>query len=201
MKTVPYSADTGEEENVQVEMTITRSSRKTIGLRVRSSHNVTLTFPKQYTNKEIDSFIEENRDWIDRHIRRAAAREEQIQDLPKLTYEEIQKLADDTVALLKPLLKEYMPLVRVRVNRVTVKAQRTRWGSCSVRGNLNFNCLLALSPDYVQRYIVVHELCHLLRMNHSALFWAEVARIMPDYKTAEDWIKAEGWKLFKRLPY
>ena len=199
-RTVPYSADTGEEEKLQVQMTLTRSSRKTVGLKIKNSRNITLTFPRHFTDSDIEDFLVKRRSWIDHYVQKTRMRELETGALPMLTYEELAKLGDDTLSLLMPLLDEYIPLLRVRVNRVTVKAQRTRWGSCSVRGNLNFNCLLALTPDYVQRYIVVHELCHLLNMNHSPAYWAEVARIMPDYEMAEAWIKAEGWKLFKRLP-
>ncbi len=200
MKTVPYSVETGEEEELQVQMTLTRSSRKTVGLKINNSRNITLTFPRQFTDSDIEDFLEKRRCWIDHYVVKARLRELETEDLPRLTYDDLRQLANATLSLLQPLLDEYIPLLRVSVKRVTVKAQRTRWGSCSAKGNLNFNCLLALTPDYVQRYIVVHELCHLLHMNHSPAYWMEVARILPDYQMAEDWIKEEGWKLFKQLP-
>ena len=75
----------------------------------------------------------------------------------------------------------------------------SRWGSCSTKGNLNFNCLLMLTPDYVIDYIVVHELCHLREMNHSEKFWAEVEKIMPDYQRAELWLKQNGGNLISRM--
>ena len=80
----------------------------------------------------------------------------------------------------------------VKYGRITVRRQKTRWGSCSSKGNLNFNCLLMLCPDFVVDYVVVHELCHLKQMNHSERFWAEVERVLPQYKEARKWLKENG---------
>ncbi len=88
----------------------------------------------------------------------------------------------------------------VSYGRITIRSQRTRWGSCSSKGNLNFNCLLLLCPEAVQDYVVVHELCHRKELNHSPKFWAEVERICPDYKTHRKWLKENGSSLIGRLP-
>ena len=86
----------------------------------------------------------------------------------------------------------YAARMGVTYGRITIRHQRTRWGSCSSNGNLNFNCLLMLAPPEVLDYVVVHELCHRKYMNHSKQFWAEVAKVMPDYKKCERWLKEEG---------
>ena len=83
--------------------------------------------------------------------------------------------------------------------RITIRAQKTRWGSCSAQGNLNFNCLLMLCPERVRDYVVVHELCHRREMNHSKRFWSEVERIMPDYAVHRRWLKENGGRLISRL--
>ncbi len=75
------------------------------------------------------------------------------------------------------------------VNRVTVRNQRTRWGSCSRRGTISLNWRLIQTPDYVRDYIALHELAHLRHMNHSRRFWQEVERLCPDYRSAERWLK------------
>ena len=81
-----------------------------------------------------------------------------------------------------------------------MRRQRSKWGSCSSAGNLNFNCLLLLAPLEVLDYVVVHELCHRLEMNHSPRFWAEVRRVLPDYEAARGWLREEGGSLMARLP-
>ena len=97
------------------------------------------------------------------------------------------------------LVARYAPVVDVDYGTVTIRAQRTRWGSCSAQGNLNFNCLLMLTPDHVMEYVVVHELCHRKEMNHSARFWAEVERVLPDYRESRRWLKEHGGGLICRL--
>ena len=79
--------------------------------------------------------------------------------------------------------------------RVCIKDQKRRWGSCSARGNLNFNWRLVMAPDKVLDYVVVHELCHLLELNHSKEFWSLLASILPDYKERKDWLKNNGYRM------
>ena len=83
----------------------------------------------------------------------------------------------------------------VDYGRITIREQKTRWGSCSSKGNLNFNWKLILAPPEVLDYVVVHELCHLKKMNHSKAFWDEVGKVMPEYETYKLWLKENGWKL------
>jgi len=80
------------------------------------------------------------------------------------------------------------------VKRVTVRGQRTRWGSCSRRGTISLNWRLIQTPEDVRDYIILHELAHLRQMNHSDRFWREVERLCPDYRSAERWLKQQrGW--------
>ncbi|MBQ0026280.1 MAG: M48 family metallopeptidase [Lachnospiraceae bacterium] len=93
----------------------------------------------------------------------------------------------------------YAPLVGVSYGRIAIRHQRSRWGSCSAAGNLNFNCLLMLAPPEVIDSVVVHELCHLKVMNHSKKFYDEVLRVMPEYRTAHKWLRLHGRELMTHL--
>jgi predicted metal-dependent hydrolase len=75
------------------------------------------------------------------------------------------------------------------VRRVTVRNQRSRWGSCSRRGTISLNWKLIQAPPFVRDYIILHELMHLRQMNHSARFWREVENVCPEYQVAGKWLK------------
>lgn len=89
----------------------------------------------------------------------------------------------------------FRPQLDVSPQRVTIKNQKTRWGSCSSKGNLNFNWRAIITPPKVIDYIVVHELCHLVHLNHSQDFWKLVAATLPDYKAGKDWLRKNGPRL------
>ena len=94
----------------------------------------------------------------------------------------------------------YSEKLGVTYNRIAIKDTSSRWGSCSSLGNLNFSWRLILAPDYVLDYVVIHELCHLLEMNHSKAFWAHVASMQPSYKISRDWLKNHGQELMNYKP-
>ncbi|MCR5765939.1 MAG: M48 family metallopeptidase [Treponema sp.] len=96
-------------------------------------------------------------------------------------------------------VKYYSNLSGITFNRISIRLQKSRWGSCSIDGNLNFNCLLILMPREVLDSVVVHELCHRRHMNHSHEFYDEVIRIYPDYKKWNKWLKLNGGAYFKRI--
>ena len=79
-----------------------------------------------------------------------------------------------------------------RIRSVSIRNQKTRWGSCSPRGVICLNWRLVQVPEWVRDYIILHELAHLQHLNHSDRFWAEVARLCPDYSKAEEWLKKSG---------
>ena len=93
-------------------------------------------------------------------------------------------------------IEHYAPLLGVQPGRVTVRDQKSRWGSCSSKHNLNFNWKLIMAPPQALDYVVVHELCHLKIFNHSPRFWALVGSCMPDYEVWKKWLKVHGADLF-----
>lgn len=101
-------------------------------------------------------------------------------------------LAEMALARIRERLEVYAPRIGVSYGRVTVRNQRTRWGSCSAKGNLNFNWRLILAPEKCLEYVVIHELCHRREFNHSARFWDLVQRQMRDYQVWKDYLKKNG---------
>lgn len=97
--------------------------------------------------------------------------------------------------LLEQRIKIYSLSIGVSPKKLAVREQKTRWGSCSTKGNINLNWKLIMSPLQVIDYVVVHELCHMKEMNHSRKFWELVECIMPDYKVYKKWLKDNGYTL------
>ena len=110
----------------------------------------------------------------------------------------LEELKEQTRQKLAPMLERHAAHMGISYGRVSIRCQRSRWGSCSAEGNLNFNCLLALAPEEVMEYVAVHELAHRKQMNHSPLFWQEVARECPRYIQCRRWLKQNGGALLAR---
>jgi len=108
--------------------------------------------------------------------------------------------AGSPAALFHARASHWAPLVGVSFGRVRVKDQRSLWGSCTRRGDLNFNWRLTLAPPEVLDYVVVHELTHRLEMNHSRRFWEHVARVCPDHRVHRRWLRKNGEALYRALP-
>ncbi len=175
---------------------IIRAARKTVSLQITPSGEVICRCPKRMARAEVARFVESKRPWIEKTLNKIAARPQ----LPPLTPEEVGALAKQAKQILPGRAAHFAPFVGVTYGRITIRSQHSRWGSCSARGNLNFNCLLLLAPPEVLDYVVVHELCHRKEMNHSARFWAEVAKHCPDYEIHKKWLKDNGGALIGRLP-
>ena len=176
-----------------------RSDRKTIALQIRPDGSLLLKVPLRMTQGEIQDFMERKRNWIEKHVRRVEERQAAMQVLPRLSEEELCALASKAVQVIPERVRYYAPLVGVSYGRITIRNQRSRWGSCSGKGNLNFNCLLMLTPPEVLDSVVVHELCHRKEMNHSERFYAEVLRVFPDYYKWDKWLKENGAAIMGRM--
>lgn len=176
--------------------TLIRSSRKTISIQVTPEGAVVVRCPRRMKEAEIQRFLSEKSPWIEKHLTIIAARPR----LPKFTPEELQSLALQAKETLPPRVALFARQMGVTYGRITIRSQHSRWGSCSAKGNLNFNCLLMLTSPEIRDYVIVHELCHRKHMNHSAAFWAEVEKILPDYRTPKKWLKENGNTLIARLP-
>ena len=173
-----------------------RSSRRTIAVEIRSDR-VIVRAPLRMSKAEIERFVASKADWIHKHLE--AAKQRQPAPVQPFTAAEIQQLADAALQDIPQRVRKYAAIIGVTVGRITIRNQKTRWGSCSSKGNLNFNCLLMLCPEEIRDYVVVHELCHRKELNHSPRFWNEVARVMPDYAARRKWLKEHGAALVRRL--
>lgn len=174
------------------------SFRKSIAIELKPD-SILVRAPKGMNRREINAFLNEKRSWIEKHLAKMQERKASLEQLPPFTMEEIKDLADKALVIIPEKVRKYAPLVGVTYGRITIRNQRSRWGSCSSKGNLNFNCLLMLFPDDVIDYVVVHELCHRKHMNHSADFYAEVERIFPEYRRCQKWLKENGGLYVSRL--
>ena len=175
------------------------SARKSIAIELRPD-GITVRAPKCMPRRDINAFLESKRGWIEKHLVKMQERKEALEQVEPFTREEIHELADKALVVIPEKVKKYAPIVGVTYGRITIRNQRSRWGSCSSKGNLNFNCLLMLFPEEVINYVVVHELCHRKHMNHSAAFYAEVERVFPEYRKCQKWLKENGGLYLSRLP-
>jgi len=131
-----------------------------------------------FDGEKFEVFVNENTPTIERKV--------MIENALRKWY---KKAASEDIAR---SLDCYCKIIGLDYCSFRIKEQKTRWGSCSIKKNLNFNWKLIMSPQWVMDYVVVHELCHLKYLNHSKQFWAMVGMYIPDYKLAKDWLKKNG---------
>lgn len=187
-------------DHTDYEITLIRSRRKSLAIEITPELQVVVRAPARMPVREINAFVQEKDDWIRAHLQRMAEKKrlrEQCRE-QALSKEELQELAAQAMKLITQKVHYYAQIIGVTYGRITIRNQRTRWGSCSGKGNLNFNCLLLLMPEEVLDYVVVHELCHRKEMNHSARFWEEVEKILPDYRQRRKWLKDNGGRIMDR---
>lgn len=193
---LPFSPGDGYPDPVWVP--VIRSARKTLALTLKPDGTLLVRGPLRIPDAEVTAFLAQKESWVRSHLakQRDAA---EAGEPERLTREEIDALIRGARADLPARVIRFGPTVCVSWGRITIRNQRTRWGSCSAAGNLSFNCLLMLAPPEARDYVVIHELCHRLEMNHSARFWAHVARVCPDYQTQKKWFREHGPALMKRM--
>ena len=174
----------------KIEYTLIRSKRKGISLRIKKGGLVVYA-PTNYSTKKLEEVIEQCRGWIEEQLGKVTE--------PPFTEEELAELTEKAKEYLPKRVAHFAALIGVEYGRITIRKQRTRWGSCSSKGNLNFNCLLMLAPEGVIDSVVIHELCHLKEMNHSKAFYELVLKHCPFYHDHCGWLKGQGKTLMMRL--
>lgn len=177
---------------------IRRSARKSLSLEIMQDGSVLARAPQRMPKREIWAFIREKEDWIRIH-RRERMEKEALAAADPISAAQIDELADRALEIIPGRCRYYAGIMGVSYGRITIRNQKTRWGSCSSKGNLNFNCLLMLAPPEILDYVVVHELAHRKEMNHSPRFWKEVEKVLPDYRKRVSWLKKNGPALITRM--
>lgn len=178
-----------------MEYTLVRSARRSIAVQIKSDGRVIVRANYKTSLKSIENFLSAKSAWIKKHLAEIAVKPV----LPKFTEEEINGFISLAKAFLPSKTAYFANLIGVSFGKVTIRRARTLWGSCTAKGNLNFNCLLVCVPSDVADYVIIHELCHRKQMNHSQKFWALVSQYCPEYKTRRKWLKTFGAEYLDRL--
>ena len=178
---------------------IIRSNRRTISLEITTAGEVLVRAPRQMSEMEIRAFVASKSAWLEKHLQKHFEDVDSLQAEGSFTEQEIARMVKLAKQVIPEKVAYYARIMGVTYGRISIRRQKTRWGSCSREGNLNFNCLLMLAPPEVLDYVVVHELSHRLEMNHSARFWAQVTKVIPEYRTPRKWLKEQGGRLMLRM--
>ena len=181
----------------EIEAEIIRSARKTFSLEVKPDGSLIARVPYRAGAADIKRFLEKHAKWAERKIKEAKKRCQNKAE--RLSEAEMEELFNRSMKVIPERVAYYAGKIGVRVGRITIRNQRTRWGSCSAKGNLNFNCLLMLTPMEVIDSVVVHELCHLKELNHSKRFYDEVLKAYPEYYKWNKWLKENGPAIMARM--
>ena len=154
-------------------------------LRVDIDGRVRVTIPRGGSRREADAFAARNLDWI--RTQRAA-----LPPLVRITAEERRAMIRRARQELPPRLLALAAHHELDVARVSIRNQRSRWGSCGRDGHICLNWRLVRMPDWVRDYVMIHELMHLRRMDHSPKYWKLVAAACPEYQAAREWLREHG---------
>ena len=174
-----------------------RSKRKTISVEISREATIIVRAPLKMSIRDIEAFLNSKREWIISHLGKV---EQKLLDIPpKLTSSELFELKKRAKKELPIRVDFYANQMGVEYGRIALRTQKTRFGSCSTKKNLNFNLAILLMPQEITDYVIVHELAHLKEMNHSDKFWHIVESIIPDYKQKRAWLKENGIKYIQKI--
>jgi predicted metal-dependent hydrolase len=179
--------ETVVERPPQIHFVRVRRARRYV-LRVRPDGDIRVTIPRGGSQAEAARFVERHREWAHRQRTRMLATRR-----PPEVDRDVRRHA---MEVLPPQLLALAAAHGLTVARVTIRDQRSRWGSCSPKGHIALNFRLMLMPPSVREYVLIHELMHLKQANHSIRFWRLVEAACPGFRDAERWLKAHGASLF-----
>ena len=192
------------------EVELVRSARRTIAAEIRPDGRVLVRAPKRYPQYLILGFLERRRDWILINRTKVLQKNSLGRQQGEEKYQEmmaqfgsgkkaIEKMRKRTREILLQKVPSFAERIGVSYGRLSVRAMKSRWGSCSIKGDLSFNILLSELPEDTINYVVIHELCHRKEMNHSTRFWQLVGQYDPAYKEHRRYLKDSGTSLILLL--
>jgi len=174
--------------NKIIEYTLRRSKRaRNLSISIDCEAGVIAVKPWFITVGTLEKFILKKQDWILKHLNKFSKLDLKL--LPRVNKREYKKYKEEIKIDVIEILEKYNKIYGFSYNKIFIKNQKTRWGSCSIRNNLNLNYRIKFLPVNLKEYIVVHELCHLKEFNHSKNFWMLVGQTIPDYKNIRKELK------------
>ena len=164
-----------------VEYKVRQSTRaRRLRVTIHRDGSVIATVPRFFDLKILDNFVQEKKDWIMERVQKFLA--SPLRFVKNSSKKDLKKYRSEVLILVKERLTYYNKFYNLKYGRISIRNQKSRWGSCSRKGNLNFNYKILQLPVEIQDYIIVHELCHLQEFNHSKNFWNLVGQTVPNYK-------------------
>ncbi|MCL2629645.1 MAG: M48 family metallopeptidase [Alphaproteobacteria bacterium] len=199
-------------EEIPIEITVRRGS-KNIVIRPKFSpaRRISVSKPWHASNSSVMEFLERKRSWLENAFAKNEKQEIAVGGKVMILDEEhivqhpsrarLERFVKQKfLEYAKRRVAEYGGAIEKKPSRITVRDTSSRWGSCSAAGALSFSFRLAFAPEYVARYVIAHEMAHLLHFDHSPRFWADVGRIYgPGWQRAKDWLTKNGQTLHKYL--
>lgn len=176
-------------EDITIPVVFVRSRRKTLSISITNDLKLLVKAPLSMPEKEIDKFIRQKNFWIYKQMKRM---EKEAENRTRYTPEQEREYREKARRVLTEKSDHYKKILGVDYKKIRIGDQKTRWGSCSSIGTISYNWRLILMPEEIQDYVVVHELCHLIEMNHSKAFWEKVESVIPDYARRRAWLKKNG---------
>ena len=178
-------------KNTTIQYTVRKSARaKRMRLAVYCDGSVVLTSPVRMRTSVIERFFEDKKNWILKKLEMFQSTDPALLQIH--SDEDFQNRKSEALALVKCRVKHFNKVMGVSWNDVVIKNQKTRWGSCSKKGNLNINYKILYLPRKMQDYVIVHEMCHLKEFNHSKKFWRLLESVLPDYQEIKGELKSHG---------
>lgn len=180
--------------NKKLTYTLRKSRRaRRMRLAVYADSSIVVTSPFDLKETIVEKFIREKSSWLFSKI--AFFKQFKGQAISKYSKQDYLKHKEIAFKLATERVSHFNKIYRYKFNKINIKNQKTRWGSCSKKGNLNFNYKIALLPVRISDYIIVHEICHLGEFNHSKKFWKLVSKAIPDYQKIKDELRMSGVNL------